>query len=76
MKIQYCEIYKLFNFPYIDFPLDTNSSSAQQNNSATVTTVPSTAASVASVSNNVVLPVMSYVTSSVSAHVVPSTLTQ
>ena len=53
MKIQYCENYKLFNFSYIDFPLD--SSSAQLNDSATVITVPSTAASVASVSNNVVL---------------------
>ena len=53
MKIQYCENYKLFNFSYIDFPLD--SSSTQLNDSATVTTVPSTAASVASVSNNVVL---------------------
>ena len=51
------------NFSYNGLSLGTKHSSTRQNNSATVTTV----ASVASVSNNVGLPVMS-------THVVPSTV--
>ena len=67
LEVQYREIYTLLNFSYNGFSLDTNRSSTRQN-SATVTTVPSTVAAVQSVSNNVVSPVMS-------AHVVPSTVT-
>ena len=63
MEVQYCEIDKLINFSYNGFSVDTNRSSTRQNNSATVTTVPSTVAA----SNNVVSPVMS-------ADVVPSSV--